>query len=58
VIRDRSGYFLPLVRIEAIHALARRGAMTHEAALDLLRSEPDAAVRAALERVAGGNVHA
>lgn len=50
IVRDRSGYFLPLTRVAAISALERSAALPNELALDLLASEPDASVRAALQR--------
>lgn len=50
VVRNESGYFLPLVRLAAVGALARTGVLTATLANELLRTEPDASVRVALER--------
>ena len=52
LLQDRSGYFLPLTRIAALHALTRGGALTRELAAQLLQTEPDGEVRAALARLA------
>jgi HEAT repeat protein len=53
VLKDRSGYFLPLVRVAALHALTRTGTLTSEMATELLQSEQDGDVKAALTKVIG-----
>jgi HEAT repeat protein len=54
IASDRSGYYLPFVRLAAANALVRGAALSHETALQLRRSEPDPAVRRALEQVVAG----
>ena len=51
VLRDRTNYFLPLVRVAALHVLARTGTLTAELARELLASESDSDVKAALEKL-------
>lgn len=48
VIAD-SAYFLPIVRLAATNALARRGALGRDAATSWLQTESDPQVRSALE---------
>jgi HEAT repeat protein len=52
ILRDTSGYFLPLVRLAATNALTKAGALTPQLAQQLLDREEAAAVRRVLERVA------
>jgi HEAT repeat protein len=54
LLEDRSGYFLPFVRLSAVNGLARAGALAHHEAVRLRRNEQDDAVRSALERVVVG----
>jgi HEAT repeat protein len=58
LLEDRSGYFLPLVRLAATNALDGAGALTPDVAARLLESEPDSAVRSVLERAASGSLSA
>ena len=58
LLEDRSGYFLPLVRLAATNALDGAGALTPDVATRLLENEPDSAVRSVLERAAGGSLSA
>lgn len=51
VLEDRGGYFLPLVRVAALHVLTRTGTLTPELARELLPSESDSDVKAALEKL-------
>lgn len=48
VLRDGNGYFLPLVRLAAVHALRRAGALDAALVEELLVQEGDAQVRAVL----------
>jgi hypothetical protein len=50
ILRDGSGYFLPLVRLAAANALERAGCLSETLVRELLQTEPDAAVRRILER--------
>ena len=54
LLEDRSGYYLPFVRLSAVNGLARAGALGHHDAVRLRRHEQDDAVRTALERVVVG----
>jgi HEAT repeat protein len=58
LIEDRTGYFLPLVRLSAVHGLARLGALSHYDAVRLRRVERDDTVRSALESVVVGSFRA
>ncbi len=58
LLEDRSGYFLPLVRLAATNALDGAGALTPEVVTRLLESEADAAVRSVLERAAAASLSA
>jgi hypothetical protein len=58
ILRDRTGYFLPLVRLGAANALERAGALGQELATQLLQQEPDPAVRDVLEHAALTSVRA
>ncbi len=58
LLEDRSGYYLPFVRLSAVHGLTRAGALSHHDALRLRRHEHDDNVRAALERVMLGTFRA
>jgi HEAT repeat protein len=49
VLQDRSGYFLPIVRLAAAHALVRVGAVFESLRAELLEGEPDPKVRAVFE---------
>ena len=50
LLRDRSGYFLPIVRLAAANALELAGVLHGDIARAMLGSEPDPAVRRVLER--------
>lgn len=50
LLRDKSGYFLPIVRLAAANALERAGALHGGLARELLHAETDPAVRRVLER--------
>jgi HEAT repeat protein len=50
ILRERSGYFLPLVRLAAANALERAGVLTEASAVELLQTETDPAVRRVLDR--------
>lgn len=52
VLEDRTGYFLPVVRLAAANALARAGALTPELSSQLLEREAAHSVRRVLERAA------
>jgi HEAT repeat protein len=52
LVRDESGFFLPVVRIAAASALERTGALTPDLATELLSSERDGDVSAILARAA------
>jgi HEAT repeat protein len=58
LIEDRSGYFLPFVRLAAVNALVRSGRLEHDIAIRLRRSEADPSIRGALEQVITGAVRA
>jgi HEAT repeat protein len=58
LVEDRSGYFLPFVRLAAIRALVRNGALSHPQAVNLRRYEQDAAVRSELDQLVAGAVRA
>jgi hypothetical protein len=58
LLEDRSGYYLPFVRLSAVHGLTRVGALSHHDAVRLRRHEQDDSVRAALERVMLGTFRA
>ena len=49
LLRDCSGYYLPLVRLAATQALEHAGALTQDVAGQLLEDEGDADVRRVLE---------
>jgi len=50
LLRDKSGYFLPIVRLAAANALERVGALHGGIAHELLYAESDPALRRVLER--------
>lgn len=50
LLRDQSGYYLPIVRLAAASALEHAGVLHHDIACDLLHAESDPAVRRVLER--------
>jgi HEAT repeats len=52
ILEDRTGYFLPVVRLAAANALTRSGALTPELSSQLLESEAAQSVRRVLERAA------
>jgi hypothetical protein len=54
IVDDKTGFHLPMVRLAATHALERARTLSPARARELLQSEGDAAVRAALERIAAG----
>jgi HEAT repeat protein len=58
LVEDRSGYFLPFVRLAATRALVRCGALSHPAAVNLRRYEQDPAVRGELDQVVAGTIRA
>jgi HEAT repeat protein len=58
LVEDRSGYFLPFVRLAATRALIRTGQLEHDVAIRLRRYEQDAAIRAELDQVVTGTVRA
>jgi HEAT repeat protein len=49
LLADRTGYYLPVVRVSAARALVRRAALSPARAAELLQTEPDPDVRAVLE---------
>jgi HEAT repeat protein len=53
LLMDRSGYYLPIVRLAATKALRDAGALTPDVAGQLLESEPDSVVRQVLEDARG-----
>jgi HEAT repeat protein len=50
ILRDQSGFFLPVVRLAAANALERSGSLPESLALELAQAEGDPAVRRVLER--------
>lgn len=50
LLRDPSGFYLPIVRLAAVNALERAGCLHSGVVADLLSSEQDPAVRRVLER--------
>jgi hypothetical protein len=50
LLRDHSGYYLPLVRLAAANALERSGSLHAGVAAELLQTESDPALRRVLER--------
>ena len=50
LLRDPSGYFLPIVRLAAVNALERAGCLHAGVVAELISSERDPAVRRVLER--------
>jgi hypothetical protein len=54
IVEDRSGYFLPFVRLAAVKALVRADKLPHQVAVNLRRTEADLTVRSALEQVVTG----
>lgn len=52
LLEDRSGYYLPVVRLTTVKALERAGVLEPSRARDLLLTETNEGVRVALERVA------
>jgi hypothetical protein len=50
LLRDHSGYYLPLVRLAAANALERSGSLHAGVAAELLQTEGDPALRRVLER--------
>jgi hypothetical protein len=50
LLRDHSGYYLPLVRLAAANALERSGSLHAGIAAELLQQETDPALRRVLER--------
>lgn len=51
ILRDRTGYFVPLVRLAAANALARTGTLSAAAAAELMQTEGDPAVQSVLAAV-------
>jgi HEAT repeat protein len=51
VLRDNAGYFLPLVRLAAAHALERAGVLQASVAMELASVEADPAVLSVLQRL-------
>jgi HEAT repeat protein len=50
ILRDPSGYYLPLVRLAAANALERAGVLTGGLAAEFLRNESDPALRRVFDR--------
>jgi HEAT repeat protein len=50
LLRDHSGYYLPIVRLAAANALERAGCLHAGTATELLQTESDPALRRVLER--------